>query len=217
MRRWTQEEYDAVKSENGLYHLGSGDFRGVDFRSRHGVIIGPNSMLGSRVRLGVGCRIGDYTTAGDDFCDQGNLKIGEHCHFGERAEIGENAVVGRATCFASGVKIGADTTLCEDVQLPAECGYLFNSRAIRADGRSLIRMSPVAGRTICAFTAEFETGRTTMVVMHGLMSTLEEFERRTQHLLAIAEAEGAGRRLMDAQDLHAAAMYIKAHFERRAA
>ena len=204
MRRWTQAEYDAVKSENGLYHLGSGDFRGVDFRSRHGVIIGPNSMLGSRVRLGVGCRIGDYTTAGEDFCDQGNLKIGEHCHFGERAEIGENAVVGRATCFASGVKIGADTTLCEDVQLPAECGYLFNSRAIRADGRSLIRLSPVAGRT-------------TMVVMHGLMSTLEEFERRTQHLLAIAEAEGAGRRLMDAQDLHAAAMYIKAHFERRAA
>ena len=219
MKVWTQEEYDAVRTDmNGAYNLGSGNFKGIDFRGRHKVVIGPQSMLGDDVRLGVGCEIGERSDIGDRFSDGGNLKVGKHCHFGEDAHIEENAIVDRGTCFATGVQICKNVDLGEEVELPRVCGYLFDSRARGADGKSLIRMSPVAGRTICAFTAEYESGRYALVAMRGVITTLDEFVSSAQHLLDITmKTEHSSRRISDAQELYQAGMFLKAIFAKRAA
>lgn len=217
MRRWTQADYDALKRTENGYELGSGDFRKIDFKGRHDVIIGPHSLLGDNVRLGVGCRIGDHTDIGAQFEDQGRLVVGEHCHFGEHAHIDEYAVIGRETCFAFGVQICGGATLGENVQLPEKCGYLFSRQALGANGKSLIRLYPVAGRTICAFEADYREKRQPVAVMQDRLYTLEEFEERTARLLAMARKDSNPRHLLDAQDLHAAALFIKDHFARHTA
>lgn len=218
MRRWTQIEYDHAKPElTGLLELGRGDFRGVDFRGRHNVVIGPGSMLGDNVHLGVGCEIGARCSIGARFRDEGNLKVGKHCHFGEHAHIDENAIIDRGTCFATGVEICENVELGENVQLPTLCGYLFDRRARGADGESLIRLYPVAGRTICAFIANYEQGRYAMVATRGLFCTVADYVKSAKNLLDMAQISGNERNLLDAQDLYAAAMFLKEHFSRRCA
>ena len=82
MKVWSQAEYDAVgMGLSGRRELGRGDFRAVDFRGKHNVVIGPGSMLGDHVHLGVGCEIGRGSTIGAHFRDEGNLMVGKHCHF----------------------------------------------------------------------------------------------------------------------------------------
>lgn len=217
MKIWSQKEYDAVGLNlEGRRELGRGDFRAVDFRGKHNVIIGPGSMLGNDVHLGVGCEIGGGSTIGDRFRDEGNLKVGKHCHFGEYAHIDENAIIDRGTCFATGVQICENVELGEDVTLPKLCGYLFDRQAHHADGKSLIRLSPVAGRTLCAFVADYEGERCALVATRGLICTLDEYVNRTGELLNLARVKDARRNLLDAQDLYAAAVFLKDHFARRA-
>ncbi|MBQ7887306.1 MAG: hypothetical protein IJ313_10485 [Clostridia bacterium] len=217
MKVWTQAEYDSAKSDlNGIVDLGQGDFREIDFRGRHRVHVGPNSMIGNGARMGVGCEIGEGSEIGDHFRDEGRLKVGKNCHFGEYAHIDEHGIIGRGCCFATGVQICKDVELGEEVQLPTLCGYLFDVRAIFADGSTLIRLHPVAGRTICAFVCQWDGAYTAMVSTRGLLLPVDEWERRTKELLKTAEA-GRRKNLLDAQDLHAAALFIKEHFERRAA
>jgi len=218
MKRWTQIEYDQAKPElTGRRELGTGDFRGVDFRGKHNVIIGPGSMLGDDVHLGVGCEIGARCSIGARFRDEGNLKVGKHCHFGEHAHIDENAIIDRGTCFATGVEICENVELGEDVQLPTLCGYLFDRRALSADGKSLIRLYPVAGRTICAFVANYEHGRFALIATRGLFCTVSDYVKSTKNLLDMAQINGTERNLLDAQDLYAAAVFLKEHFSRRSA
>lgn len=214
MHRWTQIEYDEVKRLPEGHVLGTGDFRAVDFRGKHNVIIGEGSILGDDVHLGVSCEIGHHSLIGARFRDEGNLRVGKYCRFGESAHIDEMGIIERGASFASGVELCENVELGEDVELPKVCRYLFDRRAKSADGWSLIRLSPVAGRTICAFTAEYEDRKSVLVTQRGLLCTLEEYIQRTKELLSLAQA-GSPKNLLDAQDMHAAGMYIRDHFARR--
>lgn len=215
MKVWTQSEYDNIARTAEGVVLGTGDFSKINFRGRHCVIIGPNSTIGDDAHLGVGCEIGARSGIGKRFRDEGNLRVGKYCHFGEYAHIDENAIIDRGTSFATGVQICENAELGEDVQLPTLCGYLFDRRALRADGGSLIRLSPVAGRTICAFVADYEERRLALVATRGLICTLDDYVVRTKELLDMARVTGMRQNLLDAQDLHAAAAFLQDHFARR--
>lgn len=206
MRVWTQQELDeAMRSEMVEIHLGTGDFRGVTFRAKSGMIIGDRSILGANTHVGVACRIGDNCDIGDGFRADGTLHIGEHCHFGADAILGELARIGRETCFASGVVIGAGTQLGDGVGLPHRC-ELFG--VPDADGRTLLKIAQADGSVIHAFAAG-RRERQVWVCMKQMRRTLEEFEDfaadwagSTDGMTNVRE----GRRML------AAAKYIRARF-----
>lgn len=206
MRIWTQQELDeAMRSEMVEINLGAGDFRGVTFRAKSGLIIGDRSILGANAHIGVACRIGDNCDIGDGFRADGTLRIGEHCHFGANAILGELARIGRETCFASGVVIGEGTQLGEGVALPARC-ELFG--VPEADGRTLLKITQADGSVIHAFAAG-RRERRVWVCMQQMRRTLDDFEDFAAAWAASPESTTntyEGRRRL------AAAKYIRTRF-----
>lgn len=214
MKIWTQEEYNATpRTERGV-ELGTGDFRQIHFRSRHAVIIGPNSMIGEDAKLGVGCEIGSGSQIGARFSAGESLRVGKHCHFGENAQIGDEAIIERGCCFATGVAIGANAQLGDDVQLPVRCAYLFDIRARHADGRKMMKLTPVVGQTLSAFPAYYEGRYTVCVTSRGTIETITSLCRFAEHQVRMAEKTGSERDVMDAYALMDAAEYIKTRFLR---
>ena len=170
MKIWTQYDYDdAARTERGVV-LETGDFRAVDFKGRNALVIGAGSIIGNNAHMGMNCEIGERCDIGENAVIGAYSQIGQHCHFGRNAMIGEGSTIGRHTCFASGCEIG------ENVALPAKCLYLYDYRARNADGRTLIRCTPMHGETICAFMAEIEGKREVCCVSRGNFRTLDEME-----------------------------------------
>lgn len=176
MRIWTQYDYDdAARTERGVV-LETGDFRAVDFKGRHALVIGAGSIIGNNARMGMNCEIGERCDIGENAQIGAYSQIGQHCHFGRNAMIGEGSTIGRHTCFASGCGISPGCEIGENVALPAKCLYLYDYRARNADGRTLIRCVPMHGETICAFMAEIEGKREVCCVSRGNFRTLDEME-----------------------------------------
>lgn len=176
MRVWTQHDYDdAARTERGVV-LGTGDFRAVDFKGRHALVIGENSIIGDDAHMGMNCEIGARCQIGAGLVIGAYSRIGEHCHFGENAMIGEGCTIGRHSCFAGGCGIAPMCELGEQVHLPSECRYLFDYRARNADGRTLIKTVLCFGETIYAFMAEVDGRREVCCVSRGNFRTLDEME-----------------------------------------
>lgn len=200
MRTWTQIEYDAeARTSHGVI-LGTGDFRRIDFRGRHHLVIGPQSILGKDAHLGESCQIGDYCEIGSGLVLGAFSKIGEHCHIGENAMIGENCRIGRGTCFAAGVGIGPGTEMGAGVQLPRVCQYLFDYRAREANGRTLVTCVPEYGvPCVC-------------VVSKGRLRTLDEFEEFAVDEACCSGMTGTMSDIEDGRRMLATAKYIRALF-----
>lgn len=156
MKTWTQNEYDAAARTSHGVILGTGDFRRVDFRGRHALVIGPHSIIGKDANMGQSCEIGDRCEIGSGLLLGAFGRIGQHCHVGENAMIGEGCVIGRGTSFATGVGIGPGADLGDGVTLPRSCQYLFDYRAREADGRTLIKCVPEYGLAVHAFMATYD-------------------------------------------------------------
>lgn len=212
MRTWTQGEYDAeARTSHGVI-LGTGDFRRIDFRGRHHVIIGPQSIIGKDAYLGECCQIGDYCEIGSGLVLGAFGRIGQHCHIGENAMIGENCVVGRGTCFATGVGIGPGTELGDGVQLPRRCQYLFDYRAKDANGRTLIKCVPTYGVRVNAFMATHDGVSSVCVDSKGSLRTLDEFEGFWADAACCTGMTGTMSDIEDARRMLATAKYIRALF-----
>lgn len=212
MRTWTQSEYDAeARTSHGVI-LGTGDFRRVDFRGRHHLVIGPQSIIGKDAHLGESCQIGDYCEIGGGLVLGAFSKIGEHCHIGENAMIGEKCRIGRGTCFATGVGIGPGTEMGAGVQLPRNCKYLFDYRAKNADGRTLVTCVPEYGVVIHAFKAIRDGVPCVCVVSKGSLRTLDEFEEFAVDAACCCGMTGTMSDIEDGQRMLATAKYIRALF-----
>jgi acetyltransferase-like isoleucine patch superfamily enzyme len=176
MKIWTQHDFDdAARTSRGVV-LGTGDFRAVDFRGRHALVIGAGSIIGDNAEMGMNCEIGSHCQIGENAVIGAYAQIGQQCHFGRRAMIGEGSTIGRGCCFASECGIAPGCEIGENVALPAKCLYLYDYRARNADGRTLIRCVPTHGETICAYVAEIEGKREVCCVSRGSFRTLDEME-----------------------------------------
>lgn len=212
MRTWTQSEYDAeARTSHGVI-LGTGDFRKVDFRGRHAVVIGPQSIIGKDANLGMNCEIGDYCDIGSGLVLGAYSHIGEHCHIGENAMIGEGCVIGRGACLASGVGIAPGVELGDGVQLPGTCQYLFDYQAREADGRTLIKCVPMYGVTVHAFMTTVGGVRTVCVVSKGSLRTIDDFEEFWADAACCTGMTGMRSDIADARRMLATAKYIRALF-----
>ena len=212
MKTWTQSEYDAeVRTSHGVI-LGTGDFRRIDFRGRHHLVIGPQSIIGKDAHLGESCQIGDYCEIGSGLVLGAFSKIGEHCHIGENAMLGENCRIGRGTCFATGVGIGPGTEMGANVQLPKNCKYLFDYRAKNADGRTLVTCVPEYGVAIHAFKAVRDGVQCVCVVSKGSLRTLDEFEGFAVDAACCSGMTGTMSDIEDGRRMLATAKYIRALF-----
>lgn len=213
MKTWTQSEYDAeTRTSHGVI-LGTGDFRRIDFRGRHHVVIGQQSIIGKDAHLGESCQIGDYCEIGSGLVLGAFSKIGEHCHIGENAMIGESCRIGRGTCFATGVGIGPGTEMGDGVQLPRSCKYLFDYRAKNADGRTLVTCVPTYGMPVHAFVADrSENVRSVYVMSKGSLRTLDEFEEFAVDAACCCGMTGMMSDIEDGQRMLATAKYIRALF-----
>lgn len=212
MKTWTQSEYDAeARTSHGVI-LGTGDFRRVDFRGRHAVVIGPQSIIGKDAHFGVNCEIGDRCEIGSGLVIGAYGRIGQHCHIGENAMVGEGCVIGRGTCFATGAGIGPDAELGDGVQLPRTCAYLFDYHARQADGHTLIKSVPMHGVPVHAFMATYDGKRTVCVATRGSLRTLDEFEEFTADAACCTGMTGTARDIEDARRMLATAKYIRALF-----
>lgn len=213
MRTWTQSEYDAeARTSHGVI-LGTGDFRRIDFRGRHHVIIGPQSIIGKDAHLGESCQIGDNCDVGPGLVMGAFGRIGQCCHIGEYAMIGESCVIGRRTCFATGVGIAPDVELGDGVQLPRICKYLFDYRAKNADGRTLIKCVPMYGMPVHAFLADrAENERGVYVAAKGRLRTLDEFEEDAVDAACCSGMTGTMSDIKDGRRMLATAKYIRALF-----
>lgn len=211
MKIWTQDEFERACILTGEIVLGTGDFRRVDFGGKSGLTIGPQSIIGKNAHLGMACEIGHHSEIGEGFCADGNLTIGPHCHFGAGARVGEITKVGRGTCFADGAEIGNGSEIADGVGLPPRC-ELFGVRG--ADGRTLMRITPVAGRMLYAFAAWRPNRRTwqVMVCMPQMWRTLAEFEDFAADQATMQGMSATREHIAEGQQLLAAAKYIRARF-----
>ena len=150
MRVWTQAQYDAVGCMDGSYRLGTGDFRKVDFGGRGRVIIGPHSILGNYVRLGRQCEIGAHCEIGKYFKAGAFLYVGEHTRIGIGAKIGECSELSRGVVLGEGCEIGLNTRMGDDVSIPARCELFEMDHVV---GSTVLRVSPLSGRTYYSFLA----------------------------------------------------------------
>lgn len=212
MRTWTQSEYDAeARTSHGVI-LGTGDFRKVEFRGRHAVVIGPQSIIGKDANLGMNCEIGARCEIGSGLLIGAFSHIGDHCHIGENAMIGEGCVIGRGTCFATGCGIAPGVDLGDGVQLPRTCQYLFDYRAREADGRTLIKCVPMYGVPVHAFMATMDGVRCVCVVSKGSLRTLDEFEEFAADAACCSGMTGMKSDIEDGVRMLATAKYIRALF-----
>lgn len=212
MRTWTQSEYDAeARTSHGVI-LGTGDFRRIDFRGRHHLVIGPQSIIDKDAHMGESCEIGDRCDIGSGLVLGAFSKIGEHCHIGENAMIGEGCVIGRGACLATGAGIAPGVDLGDGVQLPRNCQYLFDYRAREADGRTLIKCVPMYGVTVHAFMATHDGVRTVCVASKGSLRTLDEFEEFWADAACCTGMTGMQSDIADARRMLATAKYIRALF-----
>lgn len=205
MKIWTQQEFEQTSTLTGEIMLGTGDFRQVDFGGKSGLTFGPQSIIGRHAHVGVACEIGHHSEIGEGFFADGNLTIGAQCRFGRDARLGDIAKIGWGTSFGDGPQIGEGAVIEDGVTLPPRC-TLFGVTS--ADGRTLVKLSPVVGRTLYAFAARDAV----WVCMPQMRRTLEEFEdfavdQATMQSLTAARAyTGEGHQLL------AAAKYIRARF-----
>lgn len=212
MRTWTQSEYDAeARTSHGVI-LGTGDFRKVDFRGRHAVVIGPQSIIGKDANLGMNCEIGARCEIGSGLVLGAFSHIGDHCHIGENAMIGESCVIGRGTCFATGCGIAPGVDMGDGVQLPRNCQYLFDYRAREADGRTLIKCVPMYGVQVHVFMATLDGARRVCVTSKGSLRTLEEFEEFAADAACCSGMTGTLSDIEDGRRMLATAKYIRALF-----
>ena len=212
MKIWTQGEYDAApRTAHGVI-LGTGDFRGIDFKNRHAVVIGAQSIIGPGANLGMNCEIGDRCDIGADLVLGAYSTIGENCHIGPHAMIGEGCAIGRKTCFATGCGIAPGVDLGDGVQLPSTCLYLFDYTARDADGRTLIKCVPEYGMQIYAFMATAQGRRTVYVAMRGKLRTLDEFEDAAADMACCNGMSASPAQLLEGQRVLATAKYIRALF-----
>ena len=213
MKTWTQSEYDAeARTSHGVI-LGTGDFRRIDFRGRHHLVIGPQSIIGKDAHLGECCQIGDNCDVGTGLVMGAFGRIGQHCHIGEHAMIGESCVIGRETGFATGCAIAPGVELGDGVQLPRICKYLFDYRARNADGRTLIKCVPMYGVPVHAFIADrTENTRGVFVATRGSLRTLDEFEEFAADAACCSGMTGTLSDIEDGRRMLATAKYIRALF-----
>ena len=212
MKIWTQQEYDAApRTAHGVI-LGTGDFRGVDFKGRAAVVIGEQSIIGPNANLGMNCEIGDRCDIGAGLVLGAYSTIGEYCHMGQNAMIGEGCTIGRQTCMASGCGIAPGVQLGDDVQLPNTCAYLFDYRARHAEGKTLIKCVPEYGVVIYAFMATVNGERHVCVMHRGRMLTLDEMEEEAVDAACCSGMSGTRAEIDTARRVLATAKYIRALF-----
>lgn len=212
MKIWTQREYDdAARTSRGVV-LGTGDFRAVDFRGRHAVVIGPQSIIGDNAELGMNCEIGSHSQIGENAVIGAYAQIGPHCHFGRRAMIGEGSVIGRGCCFASGCGIASNVDLGESVTLPKDCLYLLDYRARNADGRTMVKSVPAYGETIYAYMAEIDGMRKVCCVSRGNFRTLDEMEEYAADVACHSGMTGTKSDIEYGRRLLATVKYFRALF-----
>lgn len=212
MKTWTQHEYDAeARTSHGVV-LGTGDFRRVDFKGRHALVIGAGSLIGDNAEMGVNCEIGARCDIGKGLILGANSRIGEHCHIGENAMIGEGCTIGRHSCLASGCGIAPGVELGENVHLPADCAYLFDYRAKHADGRTLIKCVPCYGEVNYAFAAGGDDEREIFCVSRGSCRTLEELEEYAADVACCSGMTGTYSDIEYGRRLLATAAYFRALF-----
>lgn len=212
MRIFTQHDFDdAVRTAHGVV-LGTGDFRAVDFKGRHALIIGAGSIIGDGAHMGMNCEIGHHCQIGEGAVIGAFSQIGAHCHFGGNAMIGEGCSIGRQTCFASGCGIAPGCEIGEGVSLPAQCRYLFDYRARNADGRTLIKCVPCYGETMYAFMAEIEGKREVCCVSRGNFRTLEEMEEYAADAACCSGMTGTHSDIEHGRRLLATTAYFRALF-----
>lgn len=157
LKKWTQQELDAQRCDlAGVLDLGTGDFRDCQFYGRSRIVIGAGSMLPDGMQLGESCKIGDGCEIGAGFSCREFCEIGEDCHFGEGAVIGFGSRIKPGTCFATGCEIAREVWIMEGVQLPREC-TIYGVPG--ADGKSMLRVGPIEGRTAYAFRAKGPDGQ----------------------------------------------------------
>lgn len=210
MRKWTQAELDAQRCEtSGVLNLGTGDFRDCQFYGRSRMVIGPHSLIGDNAVLGTGCVIGEGCTIGEGFSSREFLHIGENCHFGAKAHIGFGSMISAGCCFGEGCEIREETLIREGVELPRSC-TVYGVAGV--DGRTMLRMGPIAGRALYAFEVAHENG--TRVVWAGCTGVapapLKEFmtyteSRARNHTFGLV-ADDTWKRL------YLAATYVYSHF-----
>lgn len=212
MKTWTQSEYDAeARTSHGVI-LGTGDFRRVDFRGRHALVIGPQSIIGQDANMGMKCEIGAHCEIGSGLVLGAYSHIGEHCHIGENAMIGEGCSIGRHTSLATGCGIAPGVELGDNVQLPRTCRYLFDYKAREADGRTLIKSVPVYGVTVHAFMATVGGKREVCVATRGSLRTLDEFEEFAVDAACCSGMTGSMSDVEEGQRMLATAKYFRALF-----
>lgn len=157
LKKWTQEELDAQRCDlAGVLDVGTGDFSGCDFYGRSRVVIGPGSIIGDNVALGDNCKVGDNCQIGAGFTCRQFCDIGEHCHFGENAHIGFASRIQSGCCLANGCVIDRETWIMEGVQLPRQC-TVYGIEGV--DGKTMMRIHPLYGRTVFAFRATGADGK----------------------------------------------------------
>lgn len=210
MKTWTQMEYDAAARTSHGVILGTGDFRGIDFRGRHALIIGPKSIIGPDAQLGEGCEIGERSDIGNGLRLGAFGQIGQNCRIGRDAQLGEGCIIGRGTSLATGCAIGPGAEIGDGVQLPGKCRYLLDYRAENADGRTLIKCVPVYGQTVQAFIAEKDGRRTVCIAVRGNLMTLEEFEEWAADAACCTGMTGTREAILNGRRMLATAKYIRA-------
>lgn len=210
MKRWTQAEFDTAARTQGRLELGTGDFTEVDFAGAHNIVIGPCSVLGHVVHLGMNAEIGAHTTAGDAFRAGGAIDVGEQCHFGLRADLGEAARIGRGCCFATGVRIGWGTAIADDVALPRDC-TLFGVE--HADGRTLMKISSVNGATLYAF-ASYACGHggTVPDVWVSIRESCRRLDSFQKWAISLTREQEAGAHIIEGAQLVEAGRYVRERF-----
>lgn len=205
MKIWTQQEFEQARTLTGEIVLGTGDFRQVDFGGKSGLTFGPQSIIGRHAHVGVACEIGHHSEIGEGFFADGSLTVGAQCRFGRDARLGDIAKIGRGASFGDGLQVGEGAEIGDGVTLPPRC-TLFG--VTNADGRTMMKLSPVAGRTLYAFAA----GDVVWVCLPQMRRTLEEFEDFAVDQATMQGLTAARAYTGDGHQLLAAAKYIRARF-----
>ena len=220
MKTWTQEAFQMQKSslKTGFVEFETGDFRQVkewrvqtgrrEFYPRHRVEIGEGSILGENVILGDYCRIGHNVTQMGSGLDLGPMAmIGHGCTFGANAHVREGSRIGSGVIFCGPCVIDKGVELGDDIRFPENC-KLFGVE--EADGKSLIKISPVEGRHLYAFTGRSEEGgRCVYVAMPGMLRTLAEF---TEFSINLCSSKEIGKPM--GFEMFEAAKFLEVRFRR---
>lgn len=108
MEEYNQAQYEEMAKVSEC--LPCGDYTGVDFWGRDGLVFAPKCVLGDSAYLGDNtvfgeqCRIGSYTRIGS------NCKIGGFSRLGDFVRLGDNIQFGAGTKFGEHTRYGINAS-----------------------------------------------------------------------------------------------------------